>query len=133
MTPDRLKRTYGLLLGLLVGFVLPKSAKSDTATRRLAQDDEAIVSLGHVGAFALSIAAVIIAAVVALIILSTLFPTYGGAVKNLSNNVTTQDWGNSTANSLGPIFGLLIALGGLFAIVGLAFVAYQLGGHRGKA
>lgn len=131
MTPNRLTRNYGLLLGLLVGFVLPRSAKSDRAS--LGRDDSA--NLANIGAFALSIAAIIIGAVVALILLSTLFPTYSGSVKNLSSNVTTADWGNPTANALGPVFGLLIALGGLFAIVGLAFAAYKLKqvGGGGKA
>jgi hypothetical protein len=96
------------------------------AGTRLAKNDEAAVSLSHIGAAALAVAAVIISAVVALILLSSLFPSYSGAVGNLSENVTNADWGDPTANSISPTFGMLIALGGLFAIVGLAFVAYKL-------
>jgi hypothetical protein len=92
-------------------------------------NDQAAASFAGIGALALTVAAVIVGAVVALILISTLFPTYAGAVKNLSQNVTTADFGNTTANSLGPVFGLLISLGGLFAIVGLAFVAYHLKPH----
>jgi hypothetical protein len=87
-------------------------------------NDKANVS--SIGTLALGIVVIIVGAVVGLIVLSTLFPTYSGAVANLSENVTTADWGNETANALGPVFGLLIALGGLFAIIGLAFLAYKL-------
>lgn len=91
---------------------------------RLRKNESA--NLGAIGAVALSVAAVIVGAVVSLILLSNLFPAYSGAVGNLSENMTTADWGDPTANSIAPTFGMLIALGGLFAIVGLAFVAYKL-------
>jgi hypothetical protein len=106
-----------------------KAPHKNTRLRSLAASDGA--NLSSIGGFALTIAAVIVGAVVALILISTLFPTYSGAVKNLSSNVTTADWGNTTANALGPVFGLLISLGGLFAIVGLAFLAYKLKHGKG--
>lgn len=89
-------------------------------------NDTAATSLSGIGAVALSVAAVIIGAVVSLILLSALFPSYSGAVGNLSENVSTADWGDDTANSISPVFGMLVALGGLFAVIGLAFVAYKL-------
>jgi hypothetical protein len=85
-----------------------------------------MADIKKIGAVALGVAAVIIGAVVSLILLSNLFPAYSGAVGNLSENVTTSDWGDPTANSIAPTFGMLVALGGLFAVIGLAFAAYQL-------
>lgn len=79
-----------------------------------------------IGRYALVVAAVIIGAVVALTLISNLFPTYSGAVANISTNVSTANWGNSVANGLGPTFGLLVSLGGLFAILGLVFLAYVM-------
>lgn len=75
---------------------------------------------------ALGIAAVVIGAVVAIVLIATLYPTYGGAVANLTENVTSTDLGDSTANSLRPIFALIISLAGLFAIVGLVFLGMSL-------
>lgn len=84
--------------------------------------------LQNVGKMGIGIAGVIVAAVVALILLSTLAPTFFSSVKNLSTNFSTADTGNATANSLGSVFSLLISLGGIFALVGLAFAAYHLKG-----
>src|SRR5687767_10961732 len=56
---------------------------------RLAHDDAA--NLGGIGSVALTVAAVIIGAVVSLVLLSALFPTYSGAVGNLSENVSAAD------------------------------------------
>lgn len=110
--------------------MLPKLVPGTSHSHRFAgariMNDEAAVSLGSMGAVALGVASLIIGAVVSLILLSALFPSYSGAVGNLSENVTTSDWGNDTANSIAPVFGMLIALGGLFAIVGLGFAAYSL-------
>lgn len=88
--------------------------------------DPALIDVGHALSLAVVVAVIIVGAVVALQVLSSLFPTYSGAVKNLSSNMTTADWGNTTANSLGPIFGLLISLAGIFAILGLVFIAVEV-------
>ena len=80
----------------------------------------------QIGTMALGVAAVIIGAVVALTLISQLFPTYAGAVASISENVSTAEWGDATANSLGPVFALVVSLGGLFAIIGLVFLGYQL-------
>lgn len=97
--------------------------------RRLAEnrrDDAANTSLAGIGAIALSIVAVIISAVVGLVILSKLFPTYSGAAANLSTNMSSADWGDPTANSLGPVFAMVVSLGALFAVVGLVFGIYAV-------
>lgn len=116
---------------LLLTYFAPESLTAGQRTRRM--DDAGAVSLSSLGGFALSIVAVVIGAVVALVVIASLFPTYAGAVKNLSQNVTNADFGNATANSLLSPFALLISLGGLFAIVGLAFLAYSIKGPHHKA
>jgi hypothetical protein len=40
-----------------------------------------------------------------------------------TSNLTSGAWGDTTANSLGPVFGLVIALAGVFAIVGAVLIA----------
>lgn len=97
-----------------------------TNARRLGRNDTAAASLGSIGTTAIGVAAVIVGAVVSLIILANLFPSYSGAVGNLSTNMSTADWGDDTANSLSPTFAMLISLGGLFAILALGFAAYKL-------
>lgn len=83
------------------------------------------MSLQSIGTKALGIAAIVLGVVVGVVILSNLFPTYSGAVGNLSTAVSDADWGDATANSLGPVFALLVSLGGMFAIIGLAFAVYS--------
>lgn len=126
---------YRFLISLLCMMNLAspqqKKAKSRAALR---ENDAAIVDLSHTLSYALVVVAIIIGVVVALAVLAALFPVYSGSVSNLSANFTTTNWGNSTANSISPIFSLVISLVGMFAIVGLAFAAYELykGGHKGK-
>lgn len=86
------------------------------------------MSFQNVSTKALSIAGVIIGAVVAVILIATLYPTYGGAVANLTENVSSTDLGDPTANSLRSVFALVISLAGLFAIVGLVFLGMSLKG-----
>lgn len=94
--------------------------------RRFQTNDEA--DLSNIGGVAMAVAAIIIAAVVTLTLLSNLFPTYSASVASISENVSTADWGDETANGIGPVFAMLVSLGGLFAIVGLVFLAYKLRG-----
>jgi hypothetical protein len=94
--------------------------------RSLRKNDAAAVEIGDVTKVAFTVVGLILGAIVSLIILAALFPSYSGAVGNLSENLSTSDWGDATANSIAPVFGLLVSLGGLFAVAGLAFAAYQL-------
>lgn len=104
--------------------IVPKHSARFAGCRTLKNNDDA--NLSNIGTMAMGVAAVIIAAVVALILVSNLFSTYSGAVGNLSENVTAADWGDATANGISPVFGMLISLGGLFAIVALVFAAFKL-------
>lgn len=91
---------------------------------RFGRDQRGLINLGSV----LSIAGIIIGAVVAVILIAALIPTYLGGIADVvgvfnDNNTTT---GDTTADSLLTVFGLLIAFAGLFAIVGLVFLAVRL-------
>ncbi len=82
---------------------------------------------------ALGIAAGVITAVVAVVVVAALAPTYFTELASLTgtfNDVNTTT-GDTTADGLLPIFGLLIAFGGLFAIVGLALVIVKVARRSG--
>lgn len=100
--------------------------KHKTPPRLRGMGDEAAAGLAGIGTMALGIAGTIVGAVVALSLVAALFPTYASSVGSISENVTDADWGDPTANTLGPVFAMLVSLGGLFAIIGLVFVGYKL-------
>lgn len=94
------------------------------ANQKFARSTEAELSLN----FGLAVIGTIIGAVVAIAIVAALFPTYMGSLASLGDtfndpNTTT---GDATADTLLPVFGLLIAFGGLFAIVGIVLLAIKL-------
>lgn len=72
---------------------------------------------------ALGVAFVIVGAVVALLVAAQLLPTFIHAGANATSAITTTDFGDDTANSLRPVFGLLVALGVLISSV-LLILAY---------
>lgn len=81
---------------------------------------------------AITIAGVIVSAVVGLAVLAALAPTWFNSTGDLAENFSTADVGDSTANSIAnDIFPLIIALLGVFAIAGLAFAVMKLG-KRGQ-
>lgn len=93
--------------------------------RRTIADDDA-GSLSMTGG--LTIVGVIIGAVVSIAILAALAPTYFASLGDIGAvftdaNTTT---GNDDADALLPVFGLLVAFGGLFAIVGLVLLGIKL-------
>lgn len=78
--------------------------------------------------FALSIVGVFIVAVVGMAVLAALMPTYFSSLAGVGDTFTDANTttGNSDADALLPIFGLLVAFAGLFAIVGLVIVVVRL-------
>ena len=85
--------------------------------------DHAQINIG----FAITIAGVIVGAVVGLAVLSALAPTWFDATGDLAENFSTADVGDTTANSIAnDVFPLIIALLGVFAIAGLAFAVMKL-------
>lgn len=76
---------------------------------------------------ALTVAGIIVGAVVGLAVLAALAPLWFDATADLSENFTNADVGDTTANSIANnIFPLIIGLTGVFAIAGLAFAAMKL-------
>lgn len=98
--------------------------------RRLSEkrhdNDVAAASLANIGAGALVVVAAIIGAVVGMKVLAQLFPTYSSSAGALAENFSTADWGDDTANSISPTMGMVVALGALFSVLGLAFIVYKL-------
>lgn len=98
--------------------------KANQAFRQFREENDGALSL----TFGLAIIGTIIGAVVAIAIVAALFPTYLGSIADITGsfndpNTTT---GDATADTLLPVFGLLVAFGGLFAIVGLVMLGIQL-------
>lgn len=90
---------------------------------RFATDSNAFLNMG---AF-LTLAGVVLGAVVGVILLSALAPTFFSAIADLSGTFQTADLNDTTANTIAnSVFPLIIALGGLFAIAGLVFLAIKL-------
>ena len=76
---------------------------------------------------AITIAGLIVTAVVALNVLAALAPTWFDSTGDLAENFSTADVGDATANSIAnDVFPLIIALLGVFAIAGLAFLVFKL-------
>lgn len=70
----------------------------------------------------LAIVGVVIAAVLGLTILSALLPTLFDSTASITQNITTGDVGNTTANSLLAVFGLIVPLVIIVGIIGLVFL-----------
>ena len=67
----------------------------------------------------------VILGIVILLIIANLAGTFITAVADLVQALESGTTNNTTADTLLPVFGLLIALGGVFALVGYAFLAYR--------
>lgn len=72
-----------------------------------------------------TIIATVVLGIVILLILASLAPSFITAIGDLVGALQTGTTNNTTADALLPVFGLLIALGGVFALVGFAFLAYR--------
>jgi hypothetical protein len=97
-------------------------AKANRALQKKFDGDESgFVNMGSIT----GILTVVIVGIVILLILAALAPTYLTAVADLVQALESGTTNNTTADSLLPVFGLLVALGGVFAIVAFAFLAYK--------
>lgn len=89
----------------------------------LRTDTDANLELGK---GALVLVAVIIGAVVVIQIVAALFPTFFNSVAAINENLTTTSTGDDTADSLLPIFRILVGLGALFGIIGIVLAAIAI-------
>jgi len=96
-------------------------AKANQRKSKLSDDESGFINLGSVT----GILTVVIIGIVILLILAALAPTYITAIGDLVQAMQSGTTNNTTADSLLPVFGLLVALGGVFALVGYAFLAYR--------
>lgn len=97
-------------------------AKANKALQRKFESNESgFINLGSIT----GILTVVIVGIVILLILAALAPTYLTAVADLVNALESGTTNNTAADSLLPVFGLLVALGGVFALVAFAFLAYR--------
>jgi hypothetical protein len=119
------------LLNMHLGILALLETSQTTLAHRRRNADSGFADVGHLATIALTIVVVILGAYVAITVLASLIAPFASAVKNISANFTTADWGNTTANSLGPIFGLVISLLGMFAIVGLVLYSMNFKSYRG--
>lgn len=95
---------------------------------RFARDQDGSLNLNA----GLAIVGVVIGAVVVMAIIAALLPTFLGSLAdtNAAFNDPNATTGDATADSLLPIFPILIGLGGLIAIVGLVLAAVHFGGRK---
>lgn len=110
-------------MNALTRYLQPQKQTNGERMARFKRNEDGFLNTDKMLSAAGFVLGVVITAVLAIIILSALAPVYIPAVKNLSQNVSTGDFGNATANSLTGVFSLIISLFGLFALVGLAAVA----------
>jgi len=96
-------------------------AKANQRKSKLSDDESGFINLGSVT----GILSVVILGIVILLILAALAPTYITALADLVQAMESGSTNNTTADRLLPVFGLLVALGGVFALVGYAFLAYR--------
>lgn len=97
-------------------------------TGGFAQDERGMLETGK----ALAIVGVVIGAVVTALVLAAVAPEFFGAVADLNAVFTNESTttGDATADSLLSVFPIIIGITGLFAIAGLAIVAFRLRGTR---
>lgn len=94
------------------------------AMRRLRREDDGAMNANA----ALGIVGVIIGAVVGITVLAALAPTYFTSLSDMTSVFTdvNTSTGNADADALLPVFSLLAAFAGLFAIVGLVIYTVKL-------
>lgn len=105
--------------GIFLQLAMAKANQS--LQKKFGTDESGFINMGSIT----GILTVVIVGIVILLILAALAPTYLTAVADLVNALESGTTNNTTADSLLPVFGLLIALGGVFALVAYAFLAYR--------
>lgn len=104
-----------------VGSWLVFMAKANQESKGFVSDERGFINMGSIT----GILTTVVVGIVVLLILAALAPTFITAIADLVGALEAGTTNNTTADSLLPVFGLLIALGGVFALVAYAFIAYR--------
>lgn len=97
-------------------------ARGPRSLQNLKNDLSGFLNLNH----ALTIIAIVITAVVGLFILAALAPMFFQAIADLVGAFNEGSTNSSAADSLLPVFALLVAFAGVFALVGLAILVVRI-------
>lgn len=100
---------------------LPSIRAQREAARGFARDERAALEIDG----GLKVVAVVISAVIVVTILAALVSTYASSVKKINANLTSADFGDTTANSIADIFPLVLGIIAVVALVGLALAAFS--------
>lgn len=100
--------------------------KANQKFRERKMNDRAASGVYALGAIALTIIGVILGAVIGMKVISQLLPGYASDTKNVTENLTTADFGDATANSIADVFGMVVGIAAVVAIVGLVLLAVTL-------
>jgi hypothetical protein len=121
----RIPASVAMLLGMCALLLAPA---------RETKNEEASFVNDTDGSFSLNLnpvwvtLAIVLTAVISIVVLAALAPVYFDALASLVGvftdpSTTTND---TTADALLPVFGIILAIGGLAAIVMLAVAAYRI-------
>lgn len=95
------------------------------APKAFVRNVDAFINMGTIT----GVLGAIIVGIVLLLVVAALAPTFITAVADLVSAIENNTFNNTTADGLRTVFGLIIAIGGLFALVAYAFIAYR---RRGR-
>ena len=90
------------------------------------KDQNGFINIGSVT----GVVSAVVIAIVVLLILAALADDFITAIADVVGAVEGGTTNNTTADALLPVFGLLIALAGVFAIVALVMRATKIRGGR---
>lgn len=96
-------------------------AKANQVAQGFRDDEHGFIDMGRIT----GVLSAVLIGIVLLLVLAALAPSFLTAIADLVGALESGTTNNTTADTLLPIFGLLIALGGVFALVAYAFLAYR--------
>lgn len=115
-----------LLAPMLLAMVAPVANLPNRARalgRALATDEDANLDMSK----GLSVVGIVLGAVITMVVIANLFPTFADAVADVNTNLTddTVTFGDETADGLKPVFAIVIGITALLGIVGIILGAFR--------
>lgn len=105
---------------------MAKANQASKGPSEFQKNESGFINLGSVT----GVVSAVVLAIVVLLVLAALADDFITAVADVVFAVEGGTTNNTTADALLPVFGLLIALAGIFAIVALVMRATHLRGSR---